>query len=278
MTELFVRTIKSLSGKFGFDPLTNLPTFSIELGDLEQPQYTLAEIFNYLDSADKPCLIAVDEFQQIAKYSEKNIEALLRSHIQSQGNSRFIFAGSERHIIQEMFLSSARPFYLSADMLELGAIDRKVYIEFVIKNFENRGRKIAAEDVGRTYDMFKGLTFYIQKAFNGAFSLTPEGDVCSSEIVDNAIDEMVHANETLFREILSSIPEKQKMVLYAIAKEGESSQITSSQFIKRHSLPSASSVQSAVRILLDKEILTVSNKTYSLSDKLFSMWINTIHG
>ena len=68
MATLFIQTIKSISGKFGFDPITNMPTFNVELGDIEQPEYTLDEIFQYLANADKPCIVAIDEFQQIAKY------------------------------------------------------------------------------------------------------------------------------------------------------------------------------------------------------------------
>ena len=108
MVRLFMQTLKSISGKFGFDPLTNLPTFNLELGDIERPEFTLEEIFKYLMSADKPCIVAIDEFQQIGKYPEKNIEALLRTHIQKIENSHFIFAGSERSMMQAMFLSSAR--------------------------------------------------------------------------------------------------------------------------------------------------------------------------
>jgi len=78
----FVQALKSINGKFGFDPMTNMPAFSIELGDIDRPEYTLEEIFKSLATADKPCIVAIDEFQQIAKYPEKNIEALLRIHIQ----------------------------------------------------------------------------------------------------------------------------------------------------------------------------------------------------
>lgn len=51
---------------------------------------TLEEIFKYLAKADKPCIVAVDEFQQITNYSEKNVEALLRTHIQHCNNAQFI--------------------------------------------------------------------------------------------------------------------------------------------------------------------------------------------
>ena len=89
---------------------------------------------------------------------------------------------------------------------------------------------------------------------------------------------MIASNDTIFREILSNIPEKQKELLYAIAKEGEAERITSAQFIKRHGLSSSSSVQSAMNKLLEKDIITEINKVFSVTDKLFALWINKIYG
>ena len=278
MANLFIQTIKSISGKFGFDPITGMPTFNVELGDIDRPEYTLDEIFQYLARADKPCIVAIDEFQQIAKYPEKNIEAQLRTHIQKLRNCNFIFAGSERHMMQEMFTSAARPFYHSADMLELKAIVPEIYIPFIAGHFEKRNRRIASDDIERVYNLFKGHTYYVQKTFNEAFADTPEGEECTLETLRAAIDNMVASNDTIFREILSNIPEKQKELLYVIAKEGEAERITSAAFIKRHSLASASSVQSAMKKLLEKDMITEINKVFSVTDRLFAMWMNRLYG
>lgn len=278
MVKLFVQTLKSISGKFGFDPITGLPTFNVELGDIDRPEYTLEEIFQLLVVADKPCIVAIDEFQQIAKYPEKNIEALLRTHIQKIRNCNFVFAGSERHMMQEMFMSSVRPFYHSADTMELNAIVPEIYTPFIVGHFESRNRRISSENVEKVYNLFKGHTYYIQKTFNEAFADTPEGDECTIETLRTAINNLIVYNDTIFREILSNIPEKQKELLYAIAKDGEAEKITSAEFIKRHSLTSASSVQSATNKLLEKDIITEINKVYSVTDRLFGMWINNLYG
>ncbi|MBF4213444.1 ATP-binding protein, partial [Pseudomonas donghuensis] len=70
-----------------------------------EEESTLKEIFDYLGSSEKRCYIAIDEFQQIAEYPEKGVEALLRSYIQFLPNVNFIFAGSKQHVMQEMFTS-----------------------------------------------------------------------------------------------------------------------------------------------------------------------------
>jgi len=277
MVNLFLKTLKSISGKFGFDITTGLPTFNIELGDIDSPQYTLDEIFKYLEIADKPCIISIDEFQQISKYPEKNIEALLRTHIQKIENAHFVFAGSERHIMQSMFTSAARPFYNSASIIELNAIIPEMYIPFVVEHFEKRDRKIEDELVKKVYDKFKGHTYYIQKIFNGAFSNTSKGEKCTYLIIKKTIDELIQENTFIFKEILSNVPAKQKALLYSIAKDGVAVNITSSQFIKKHNLTSASSVQSAIKILINKDLVSEINKTYSLNDKLLAIWINEIY-
>lgn len=278
MTNLLIQTLKSINGHFGFDPVSNTPTFNVQLGDIDKPEYTLEEIFSCLSSADKPCIVAIDEFQQIAKYSEKNIEAMLRGHIQKMNNCHFILAGSERHILQEMFVSTSRPFYRSSDIMELNAIARNIYVDFIVGHFKKKNRSISPDDVNVVYDMFKGHTFYIQKVFNESFSNTPKGGKCSIETIMTSINDLIEYNDTTFREILSNIPEKQKELLYAIAIDGETKQITSSSFIKSHKLDSASSVQSAIKKLLSKDLITEINKIYSINDKLLALWIRKNFG
>ena len=133
MQKLALATMRSLTGNIGFDPVTAIPTFGIAIGDIQNPTYSLEEIFRTLESAGKKCLVAIDEFQQIINYPEKNIEAELRSHIQKLTNTQFIFSGSERHLLEEMFLDSARPFYNSADIQSLDVIEEEKYAEFVLK-------------------------------------------------------------------------------------------------------------------------------------------------
>ena len=278
MLTSFVRTLKSLSGKFSVDLVTNMPTFNLELGDITRPALTLEEIFSYLEYADKPCIVAFDEFQQIANYPEKNIEALLRTHVQQASNTQFIFAGSEYHIMQEMFSSSARPFYNSADTLELKAIDITVYTRFVIELMKRRDRSVSPELVKAVYQLFRGNTYAMQKTFNELYSLLGEGDVATLDMLFTAINNVIDSKEPMFREQLSNIPDKQKPLLYAIAQDGEAERITSVKFINKHKLPSASAVQYATTQLLASGVITKLTGKYSINDPFFALWINRLYG
>ena len=123
----FLTALKSLKGTFGFDPVSGSPTFDIQLGDIRHPEYTLKEIFDYIEQSERPVIIVIDEFQQITKYPEKNTEAILRNHMQHMSNVSFIFAGSEYSILQEMFASAKRPFYNSSEIMHLGPIEEDIY-------------------------------------------------------------------------------------------------------------------------------------------------------
>ena len=273
MTQRLLKALRSISGKMGFDANTGMPTFSIGLGDIDQPEYTLEEIFQYLQQADRPCIVAIDEFQQIGNYPEKNIEALLRSQIQKIDNCHFIFAGSEKHMLGRMFDSGSRPFYKSADSMLLNAIDRDVYVEFICRVFSERNRAIDSSLAEMVYDTFEGHTYYVQKTMNEAFSNTPRGEQCTSGIIHLSLQSILDGNDMFYRETLSRMPLRHKTLLYAIAADGKASQITSAAFIKRHKLTSASSVQTAIKKLMAEDIVVEDSKQYRISDRFFALWI-----
>ena len=127
MMKNIIDTLRSLRGSFGYDPIQGTPTFDIKLGEITNPSYTLEEIFACLEKAEQRCIVAIDEFQQIVNYPDKNVEALLRTHIQQSANANYIFAGSERHIMGEMFFDHARPFYQSASIMSLSPISFDKY-------------------------------------------------------------------------------------------------------------------------------------------------------
>ena len=73
--ERFLNVLGSLRNSISFD-INGMPEWGIGIGDIKAPQATLDEIFSYLEQADKPCIVAIDEFQVVADYPEGNIEAV----------------------------------------------------------------------------------------------------------------------------------------------------------------------------------------------------------
>ncbi len=272
MLQSFWDAVHSLQAGITISPMGE-PSFNVQVGDIHHPETTLDEIFDYLERAESPCIVAIDEFQQISQYPEKNIEATLRTYIQRCHNARFIFAGSQRHVMSEMFTSAARPFFQSVSVMHLGAINMTKYDAFARSHFERAGKHLASGVTEAVYSYSRGITWYSQKLFNTLFWQTAVGEKCTPDDVDSALNYILDTLEYSFKETLFRIPEKQKALLVALAKSGPSKSITSSNFIRKNRLSSSSSVQSAIRGLLDKDFVTMEQGVYSLYDLFLECWI-----
>lgn len=274
LLKLFPMVMKSLQASFGYDPIHGTPTFDIKLGDLIRPEYTLKEIFDYIDQADKRCLIVIDEFQQITNYPEKNVEATLRTYMQHTSNANFVFAGSQRRIMSEMFGSEKRPFYNSAREINLEPIALDIYTEFVQKHFTAAGKTIDAEAIAFVYEKFGGVTLYNQQIMNDAYDMVEEGGHCDVDMVKGLVNDYVGENDKRLRELMQFVTEQQKAVLYAIKEDEPVKAITSGSFTKKHRLKSPSATQSAVKALLRSDMITRKDGMYSVSDPLLDLWLD----
>ena len=272
-TEKFFGTIKSLRPGFKLDAATGEPVFDIGLGSIEQPQTTIDEIFTYLEAADKPCIVAIDEFQQIAQYAENNVEALLRTKIQQCKQTLFIFSGSRLHMMSQMFNSPSKPFYQSAITTDLKPLDKAVYTDFALQLFKEYEKSISVELIEKVYDEYMGVTWYIQMIMNELFTLIEKGHHCGIELYPTALKNVIQTQESSYKDMLSNISAKQKPVLFAIAKEGEAVNMTSMKFLKNNNLGSSSSVQAALKGLLEKDIITRTEKGYRVYDYFFAKWL-----
>ncbi len=270
----FVDVVTSLRPDITFD-VFGQPSLGVSMGSVDKPETSIDEIFRFLENADCPCLIAIDEFQQIASYNDgANVEALLRTYIQRCRNANFVFAGSQRHLMDNMFTSPSRPFYQSVTLMNLKPLDLSVYRDFAVGLFAESGKTLQSEVVDRVYRDFNGVTAYMQRLLNVLFMRTAKGETCSADMISGAIDYTLDMASDTYEALLRQIPEKQRNVFMAIAAEGEVENVTGGAFARKYRLPSTSSVNSAIKGLLSKDFITQGkNGAYQAYDKLFALWL-----
>lgn len=114
-------------------------------------------------------------------YPEKNVEALLRTYVQHCVNTRFVYIGSQRHVMGEIFTSPSRPFYQSIVMLNLQPIPSEKYIPFIAKHFRDAHKDISEEAILQVYRQFDGLAWYVQFIMNFLYADTSVGEICSPD-------------------------------------------------------------------------------------------------
>ena len=235
-----------------------------------QQNSTLSELFKYLESRKKKIVIAFDEFQEIANYPEK-AEAILRTHIQGLNNIQFIFSGSSNHLLQQMFFSAKRPFYQSVDVLVLEKINHKIYSNFIVELFEDFDKKVSDEAVSHLLNFSDDYTYYTQAICNQAFSKT-EKELTYEEAI-SVTTTFIESRKADYQNLIRLLPENQKKVAIAIAKEEEVKMPTSIGFIIENKLPSISSTSQALKALVNKEIVYETNEGYIVYDVFFKRFL-----
>lgn len=253
------------------DPDTGRPRLTFDLKKNSEKEKSLEQLFLYLSKQKKKIVIALDEFQQIRNYPEDNTEALLRTGIQKLHNTNFIFSGSQKHLLLSLFTEYGKPFYHSSDMLMLGKLDAETYSEFIKKNFTKNKMKISTEQIERILNWTRAHTYYTQSFCNRLWS---RGEKTINEnIITEEIQNIFDENEPVYINYRNLLTNYQWNVLRALAKEGSAKLILSKEFISKHKLNTASSVQTAIKTLLAKEMVYKEDDFYFVYDPFLERWL-----
>ena len=257
----------------GIDSMTGMPNVSLTL-DPAQSETTLKTIFDYMKKQRKQFFVAIDEFQQITSYPEKNTEALLRSHIQFSPDIHFIFSGSRQHLMSEMFVSPQRPFYQSTEMMNLSPLDEQKYFDFSNSFFVARGGSFDREVFHELYSVFDGYTWYIQSILNRLYENYRK--VTDMKQLHETILSVVQSKAPQYESLFQLLTDNQFSLLRAIAIEDKVEQPLSKDFINKHKLSSASSVKTSLEMLTDKELVYRMPNGYMVYDRFLAHWLKRI--
>ena len=268
----FFRSLKNVRPMLGWDPLSGSPQVSFSFSDDNQKQNTLKDVFDYLENAPQKILLAIDEFQQIREYDGINTEAVLRKHIQHLHNVRFIYCGSKKHTMTDMFTNAKKPFYESTSFCYLAKLPVPVYAAFIKSLFVSAGKAIDDDSIDYILQWTKVHTYYTQRLCNEVFSLS--GDTIDRDLINKAIQAILDAEKERFREIRRLITRSQWKMLKAIASEGEVSQITSSSFLSRHGISSGPTALRNIKALTDKELVLATNREDATCYSVYNVFLS----
>ncbi len=266
--------LKSLRPVVSYDSLSGIPSLSFNLSPDERVR-SIEEIIRFLDGQSKPVIFAIDEFQQILNYPEKQVDAWLRSIIQNLKNTVFIFSGSQQHLMNELFTDPARPFYRSTQFLKLGKIDREVYQSFIGQKFRENSRQIPDSAISSILDWAEGYTYYVQLLCNRLY-LTSGRSIGKDQWKEEAI-RLLREQEYVFFSYREGLTKPQWNLLKAIAVEGQVHAPTSNSFTTGHHLGNPATVLRSLSALLKKELIfretgPDGSSWYEVYDLLFRRW------
>ena len=266
--EKLLKLATGLKLSVNVDPMTGQPTVSVSISRSERPKYLKSSIEILASYAKKQKLLVVfDEFQEIDKYTDPGFEKRLRSHIQLQKNIGYIFSGSQKHILTQMFNSTDRAFYQMARSYPLKPIELEQYIKWAQGLFKKRKISIASEIITDIVERCEFQPMYIQQFL---FELWRQGKI-SPAAISQIESDILERRENEFIILWDSLTPNQRKALRLLAKtEGEA--IFYSESLQRFGFSSGSILSRALSSLSKRDIVT-KNKTYHIQNVMLKKWV-----
>lgn len=269
------KMIKSLRPVFSFDQFTGMPQIAIDVSP-DDAKRDIADLLKVLENHPQKVIIAIDEFQQILDYPEKNTDAWLRGLVQQLNNVHFIFSGSRQHLMTNIFMDPKRPFYRSTQLLKLHNIPTEAYKAFISGHFKKKKRKISDEVIDEMLHWTRRHTYYVQLLCSKVF-MTKEKEITTSCWQQEA-HKLLEEQKPVFFEYRQLLTKGQWDLLKAIAMEEAVYAPTAGAFISKHQLGSSAAVLRALNALLDKELVYYEfneegQKYYQVYDLLLCRWM-----
>ena len=268
-----LKMLGTIGATIGVDPISGTPQVTFGVVQNQSISTSLEALGGFLLEMKTPIIICIDEFQQVVNYPEKHAEATFRTWIQNLPMVRFIFLGSQRHMMTSMFSEKNRPFYRSAQMRQLDPLPDPEYSKFIKTFFRKNGKSIESIHIDIIFKWTRKQTYYVQLVCNKLFGKT---DQVSIEILEEIFREIIQQEIPLFSSYQKLLPRIQWQLLIAIARAEEIANPYSQAFLQQHGLGASSSVSSALQNLTKKELVIHHNQNYTLHDTLLMRWLQQI--
>ena len=271
----FWELIKLLRPVLSIDAISGEPSLSLDISQPKQYEKTIPQLLNFLDQQPIKTAIAIDEFQQILTYPEKNVEAILRSSMQQLKNVTFIFCGSNQAMMQEIFNSTKRPFYASCNSINLQKIDADIYKRFIRSTFTKYKYKIENTEIETILDYTNLHTYYTQSLCHELFANQQKN--IQATTIQQVTYKILAEKEGTYFQYRNLLTATQWQLLKAIAIEEKVIQPYAKQFINYHNLGSSAIVKRSLESLLDKEMIyknsSIKEPYYAVYDKFLMRWL-----
>lgn len=214
--------------------------------------------------------LVFDEFQEIVDI-DPHLPKLMRAIFQRQPEVAHVYLGSKRHVMDRIFNDENEPFWRSAKPIELALIDPEHFSPFIAERLQVTGRVPDQEAIDQLLALTAGHPHATQELAYFLWELTPAKATATVERLQAALDAVVRAEHSHFSLLWEEVSPVQRLVLQALAKEPGHPQTKAYRDL--HGLPSAASVQKALRALSQREVVAGDRGAYRIVEPFLAEWL-----
>jgi uncharacterized protein len=259
------------------DPNDGTVSFSFDARAADRDiDATLEELLTTLGTiaADRKrrVVLVLDEFQEVVDIDPSLIK-LMRSVFQEQPEVAHLYLGSKRHMMRQIFNDENEPFWRSAKQMELDVIAPALFASYALARFKSTGKELGPDACERALDLTGGHPYATQELLYFLWEETPVGKPADPSTVDTALEATLRSEHSHFILVWDAASGAQKRVLQALAQE-QPGRPLSSDYQRRHSLPTTPTVQTALNALERGELVKrLGRGEYRIAEPFLTEWI-----
>jgi AAA+ ATPase superfamily predicted ATPase len=276
--DMFVKTFAAAVKNIR--PVLNFNTngeaeFSVDFANTTVNETVIEQLLDMpekLGSSKKKVVVFFDEFQEAVKLQKINFENLLRSKIQRQHNTSYLFLGSKTHILEELFNNKKRAFYHSASQISLGPLPEDETIKYLQKKLAASGITLDAHTGRYLISAAENIPHYVQLLASEVWQyLIETKKPVTPKVVDYCIKQILALKSDYYMELFDRQSLSRKQLLQALTSGGKN--VFSAAYINTHRLTSVSTVQGAIKELVEDGIVEKLNGVYVFADPFFKTFV-----
>ena len=274
---LFEKTLSALSRlrpSISLDPISGQPGVSFDTAVRLTPDSIngLADMIQSA-SARKKVIVLFDEFQDILNLPDADETlAILRGKIQYHERIPYVFAGSMRNQMMEIFTRPDSPLFKSALPLEIGAIDPGTFIPFLAAKFATGKRSLPDALAEEILKLAAHTSGDIQQLCSALWETTAHGTALSQDHLGPALVHIFSQEVKGYEATLIRITAQQQNCLRALAALGGGSPY-STEFMRESGIAHGSSVKKALSRLCQLRIIYPREEEYRFVNPFFRHWL-----
>jgi hypothetical protein len=254
--------------------------FSLGAGDAQSyNNLSLEEIFDFLEKINqrKKVVVVFDEFQDILALDlGVGILGEMRAKIQLEADIAYVFAGSVRGKMNEIFSNPNSSFYKSADPLFLDRFNENLLALFCVDLFQSGKRNLSIELFSDIFRVCHGITGDVLKLCHEIWEETEEGSFVTPDTLTLALNLIAERDSSNYQSQVSLLTNLPKKTLRAIVLD-EKKEYYSQEFISTYGLKSKASVMDSLNTLYRNQILYKLNGRIEFYDPFLKYWLKTTY-
>lgn len=273
----FDRLLKSLAylrPVLSLNPVTGEPSVSFDSMVQLQPE-SIPEVLALVKTPHgrKPLIAFFDEFQDILKIENSRAAlAQLRGTIQHQGEVPYLFAGSIRNQMDDIFNHPDSPFFKSALTLTVGPLSISDFGSFLNQKFADGRRKVDRRALEKIFEFAEGITGDVQQLCQAIWTVSDEGEAVNEATLPKALNLIFAREQKSYELILNRLTAGYVRTLKALARLG-GEQPTASVFVREAAASNPSAVIQGLKRMAEQKIVFHDGARWRFTNPFFRAWL-----